>query len=75
MSRPRVVVLDYGSGNLRSAERAVARLVEECRPRGPLHARSPGAVARVRRTGRWLLHALARLRRELDRLRSDGARK
>lgn len=25
MARPRVVVLDYGSGNLRSAERAVAR--------------------------------------------------
>ena len=25
MSRPRVVVLDYGSGNLRSAERALAR--------------------------------------------------
>jgi len=26
MSRPRVVVLDYGSGNLRSAERALARV-------------------------------------------------
>ena len=26
MKRPRVVVLDYGSGNLRSAERALARV-------------------------------------------------
>ncbi len=29
MSRPRVVVLDYGSGNLRSAERALARVGAE----------------------------------------------
>jgi hypothetical protein len=47
---------------LRAAERAVARLLEECRKGGPLYVASPRAVAQVSRTGRWLLNALAALR-------------
>jgi hypothetical protein len=51
---------------LRAAERAVARLVEECRKGGRLYAQDPKAVAQVSRTGRWLLYATDRLRRALD---------
>ena len=51
---------------LRAAERAVARLVEECRKGGPLYARDPKAVAQVSRTGKWLMYATERLRRALD---------
>jgi hypothetical protein len=51
---------------LRAAEEAVTRLVEACRKAGPLYPRHPGAVAQVSRTSKWLLHALSRLRRELN---------
>ena len=49
---------------LRSAEKAVGRLVEECRKGGPLYAEDPGAGAQVSRTATWLLNARARLHRE-----------
>jgi hypothetical protein len=50
---------------IRAAEDAVTRLVEECRKNGPLYARNPKAVAQVRRTGKWLLNAIAALDRDL----------
>ena len=53
------------SNALRAAERAVTRLVEECVKDGPLYAESPRAVAQIGRTGKWLLNAIAALRREL----------
>jgi hypothetical protein len=49
-----------------TAEKAVGRVVEECRKGGPLYARSPRAVAQVSRTGKWFLNALVALRRELN---------
>jgi hypothetical protein len=49
---------------LRAAE-AVSSLVEACRSRNPAYRRSSRALAQVSRTGKWLLHALARLRRDL----------
>ena len=52
---------------MRAAEQAVTRLVEQCRKPGPLYRRCPRAVAQVSRTGKWLLNALAALRRELNR--------
>ena len=51
---------------LRAAEEAVTRLVEQCRKDGPLYQRSPRAVAQVSRNSKWLLHAIASLRRELS---------
>ncbi len=51
---------------LRAAEKAVGRLVEECRKGTPLYARSPKAIAQVSRTGKWLLNATAALSRELS---------
>ncbi len=51
---------------LRAAERSVTRLVEECYRDSPLYAESPQAVARVGRTGRWLLNAITALRIELN---------
>ena len=56
---------------LRAAERAVTQLVKECRKPGPLYARSPRAVAQVSRTGKWLLNAIAALRRELNTARAE----
>jgi hypothetical protein len=50
---------------LAAAEKAVGRLVEECRKSGPLYAQSPKAVAQVSRTGKWFLNAVAALGREL----------
>ena len=52
---------------IRTAEEAAARLVEECRKNGPLYQRSPKMVAQVSRTGKWLLHAVAALHRELKK--------
>ena len=57
----------YQLNTLRAAEEAVNRLVEECRKNGPLYPRSPKAVAQVSRTGKWLLHAIAALHRELKK--------
>ena len=51
---------------LRAAERAAARLVEQCRKGGPLYAQCPRAVASVSRTGKWFLNALAALGRALN---------
>ena len=48
-----------------AAEKAVTRLVAECCKGGALYVQSPQAVAQVSRTSKWLLNALARLRREL----------
>lgn len=50
---------------LRAAEDAVSRLVECCCKTGPLYQSSPKTVAQVNRTAKWLLNALAALRREL----------
>ena len=49
---------------LRAAEKAAARLVEECRKGGPLYAEDPRAVAQVSRTSKWLLNALSRLHKD-----------
>jgi hypothetical protein len=48
-----------------AAEESVTQLVEECRKAAPLYRRSPRTVAQVSRTGKWLLNAIAALRREL----------
>jgi hypothetical protein len=45
---------------------AVGDLVNDCRKRGPLYRRHPRAVAQVNRTAKWLLNALATLRRQLE---------
>jgi hypothetical protein len=57
--------------SIRTAELAVARLVEECHKHGPLYVQHPGAVAQVSRTGKWLLNAIAALRRELSKPREN----
>jgi len=51
---------------VRAAEEAVTRLVGECRQSGRLYAGNPQAVAQVSRTAKWLLHALAALRKALN---------
>jgi hypothetical protein len=51
---------------LRAAEEAADRLVEVCRKGGPLHTHSPREVAQVSRTCKWLLNAIAALRRRLE---------
>jgi hypothetical protein len=56
---------------VRAAEEAATRLVEQCRKPGPLYARSPRLVAQASRTAKWLLNALAALRRELDKSPGD----
>jgi hypothetical protein len=48
------------------AEEAVGRLIQECRPNGPLYRKDPQAVAQLSRTGKWLLSALANLHRRLE---------
>ncbi len=48
---------------VQAAEEAVRRLVESCRKHGPLYREHPQAVAQINRTAKWLLNALARLRR------------
>jgi hypothetical protein len=58
---------------LRAAEEAVHRLVRECRRGGSLYARDPRAVTRLGRTARWLLWAIASLRRALATPRADGS--
>ncbi len=55
-----------------SAEKSVARLVEECHKLGPLYAKSPKTVAHVSRTGKWLLNAIAALRQAVDVPRAGG---
>jgi hypothetical protein len=47
---------------IRAAEKAVNRLVSECRKDGPVYADSPKAAAQVSRTGKWLLNAISALR-------------
>jgi hypothetical protein len=60
---------------LRSAERSVTRLVEECIKGGALYAESPQAVAQVSRTGKWLLNAITSLRAALNETcAADGKR-
>jgi hypothetical protein len=51
---------------LRAAEEAVARLAEACRKDGTLYPNDPRGVAQVSRTGKWLLHATAALRKAFD---------
>jgi hypothetical protein len=43
---------------------ALTRLLRECRKNGPLYQQHPQTAAKVNRTARCLLHALARLQRE-----------
>ena len=56
---------------LRAAEKAVTRLVHECRKVGPLYPQNPKAVAHVSRTSKWLLNAIATLHRELKTAHAD----
>jgi hypothetical protein len=56
---------------LRAAEEATNRLVEATAKGGRLYKRYPRAVAQVSRTAKWLLNALAVLRRDLDRPPDD----
>jgi hypothetical protein len=51
----------------RTATQAVHQLVRACRKGGPLYPQNPRAVAQVSRSGKWLLNAITRLYRELDR--------
>jgi hypothetical protein len=51
---------------VRATEKAVNRLVEQCRKNGPIYDRNPKVVAHVNRTSKWLLNAVAALKRELD---------
>lgn len=46
---------------IHAAEKAVNKLVVQCRKDGPLYELDPPAVAQVSRTGKWLLNALAKL--------------
>jgi len=57
----------YRPNTLRAAEEAVTLLIEECRMNGPLYPCNPKVVAQVSRTGKWLLHAIAALHRELKK--------
>ena len=54
------------SNTIRSAEKSVARLVETCQKAGRLYVKSPKTVAQVSRTGKWLLNAIAELRKALN---------
>jgi hypothetical protein len=57
-----------------AGEQAVARLVERWRQDGPLCQHSPRTVAQVGPTGKWLLHAVARLPLKLTLSRpGDGS--
>jgi vacuolar-type H+-ATPase subunit H len=56
---------------IRSAEEAVAKLVEECRKSSRLYVKNPRAVAQVSRTSKWLLNAIARLHKELNTPSAD----
>jgi hypothetical protein len=51
---------------LRAAEEAAARLVHECRKGGRLYRGAPRAAAQASRTAKWLLNAVADLRRALE---------
>jgi hypothetical protein len=50
---------------IRTSEEAISKLVELCSKLGPLYVKNPRIVAQVSRTGKWLLNAIAALRREL----------
>lgn len=52
---------------LNAAEKWVRVLVDECRRRTSLYSINPKAVANVGRTGKSLLHAIAKLNQELVR--------
>jgi hypothetical protein len=51
---------------IRATEKAVNRLVTECRKDGPTYPQNPKAAAQVSRTGKWLLNATGALRQVLD---------
>lgn len=57
---------------IQAAEKAVGQLVEECRKASSLHQQNPKAVAQVSRTGKWLLNAIASLRKALNTLGDEG---
>jgi hypothetical protein len=59
---------------LRATEKAIARLIEKCRKGSPVHRENSRAAAQVTRTSKWLLNAIAALRRELDAAPSDEPR-
>lgn len=50
---------------IQAANRAVKRLLYECRKNGPVYDKSPKAAAQVSRTGKWLLQAAASLQKAL----------
>jgi hypothetical protein len=51
---------------INAAREAVGRLVEQCHKSGALYKECPKTVAQVSRTGKWLINAIAALRRHLD---------
>ena len=52
---------------LHAAEEAAADLVKAMARSGRLYQRCPRAAAQVSRTAKWLLNAIAALRRELKK--------
>ena len=48
--------------------RAVQRMVEACAKQSRLYRHNPKLVAQVSRTGKWLLNAIAALKKALDPL-------
>jgi hypothetical protein len=55
-----------------STEKAVKRLIEECRKHGPLYVQNPQVVAHVSRTSKWLLNAIGKLQAASVRPGSDA---
>lgn len=49
---------------IQKTEKAVQRLLEECRKNSALYQSNPRAIAQVNRTGKWLLSAIAQLDKE-----------
>lgn len=51
---------------IRAAKEAADDLIGLCRKNGPLYNQNPRVVAQTSRNAKWLLNALATLRRELE---------
>lgn len=58
---------------IRASEKAIKRLLDECRKNGPVYADHAKAAAQVNRTGKWLLNATATLQKELGTTPDSGS--
>ena len=59
---------------IRATEKAVNRLIKECRKDGPVYSANPKAAAQVNRTAKWLLNATAAIQNSLaSKPSGDGA--